>query len=132
MLALGLGVAAWAGKASARDDSAFVWRPESITASVQRDDEWLKIGQYLNLDQALRRNEGGWTNMKIDLPEHWEIASIQFVGVRLEIALRGGSRYYVGPDNVGLLSFDVLDGGDRKSDAELERIWAKHAGGGAA
>lgn len=132
LLVFGLVAAAWAGKQPARDDSGFLWRPESISASVRQDDEWLKIGQYLNLDQALRPNEGGWTNIKIDLPEHWEITSVQFVGIRLEIALRSGSRYYVYPDNVGSLSFAVSDGGDRKSDDELDRIWAKHAGGGAA
>jgi hypothetical protein len=132
LLLLGLTAAVWAGTRHAQNDSGFLWRPESITASIRRDDEWLKIGQFLNLDQALRPNEGGWMNMKIDLPETWEISSIQFVGSRLMLVLVNGDRYYLDRDNVGALSFDVLDGGGVKSDAELERIWSKHARGGAA
>jgi hypothetical protein len=99
---------------------------ESIQASVVRADNII-FGQYLNLDQQLRPGEGGWTNMKIDIPDNWEVKTVMVSGDRVLLALANGSRYSLGRDNIGDLSFDVLDGGPGKSDEILERIWNAHA-----
>jgi len=115
------------------DDSSdeFVWATEDITASIRRDDEFLKIGQYLYLKQDLSSEETGWLNMKINIPEHWQVQNI-LVGnglVRLETASSGSLS--LTRDNVGKLSFDILDGGDNMPDDVLQSIWVRHASVGA-
>jgi hypothetical protein len=47
----------------------FIWRIDSISVTVEQWHARFRIGQYLNLDQRLRPNESGWTNMKIDIPQ---------------------------------------------------------------
>ena len=105
----------------------FVWRTNDITASILRDDEFLKIGQFLNLDQQLRPGESGWTNMKINIPEHWIVRAVATGNGRVTLTLLDGSTFQVHRRNVGPLSFDILDSGDGKSDPELEAIWRKYA-----
>jgi len=104
----------------------FLWRTESIQASVQRADN-IVFGQYLNLDQELRQGEGGWTNVKIDLPDYWRVGAVLIDHDRVRLTLEDGSRYSVGRDNIGQLSFEILDGGPGKSDEILEKIWNRHA-----
>jgi len=52
---------------------AFVWRTDGMNASIRRDDEFLRIGQYLYLEQNLSPDDSGWTNMKINIPGHWKV-----------------------------------------------------------
>jgi hypothetical protein len=110
----------------------FVWRTDDITASILRDDEHLKIGQFLNLDQRLRPNEGGWTNMKINIPEQWIVRDVASGGGRVTVTLLDGTVFQLDRRNIGSLSFEILDGGDDKSDLQLEAIWRKYASADAA
>jgi hypothetical protein len=105
-------------------ESEFLWRPESLRASVLRNDFF---GQFLNLDQELHAGEGGWTNMKICIPQHWHAHSVFVAGDRVVLTLSGGVKYSVNRDNVGDLSFQVSDGGPGKSDEILEQIWDRCA-----
>ena len=107
-------------------EGEFLWRTESIRASVQGADN-IVFGQFLNLDQQLRPDEGGWTNMKIDIPEKWQVKSVLVKGDRILLALADGAQYSLGRDNIGELSFQILDGGPGKSDEILERIWNEYA-----
>lgn len=107
-------------------ERAFIWRPESITARVLRDDDALRIGQYLNLDQKLQTHESGWTNMKLDIPEHWTVQSIDAVPDGIILKLHSGEQFFLNRANVGRLSSGLLDGGV-KPDAELERLWHAYA-----
>ena len=104
----------------------FVWRTVDITASILRDDESLKIGQFLNLDQQLRPGENGWTNIRINIPEHWIVRAVAANNGRVTLTLLDGSTFQLHRRNVGPLSFDILDGGE-KADPELEAIWRKYA-----
>ena len=110
----------------------FVWRTNDITASILRDDEHLKIGQFLNLDQRLRPNESGWTNMKINIPEHWIVRTVASGGDHITMTLLDGTTFLLHRRNVGPLSVDILDGGDDKPDPQLEAIWRKYASANAA
>ena len=110
----------------------FVWRTVDITASILRDDELLKIGQFLNLDQRLRPNESGWTKMKINIPECWIVRSVASSDGRVTLTLLDGAVFQLNRRNVGRLSFDILDGGHDKSDLQLEAIWKKYASADAA
>lgn len=114
----------WAARRRTRNK--FLWRAESIGASVQIADN-IVFGQFLNLDQQLRQGESGWTNMKIDVPDYWRVESVVVSGDRVRLTLEDGTRYSLGPDNIGLLSFEVLDGGPGKSDEILEKIWNERA-----
>ncbi len=104
----------------------FIWRIDSISVAVEQWDTRFRIGQYLNLDQHLRPNESGWTNMKIDIPQSWKVQSFDLSGPPIVISLADGTHYYLNRRNVGRLSFDTLDG-EKKSDAELEAIWRRYA-----
>jgi hypothetical protein len=108
-------------------DRHFVWRTEDITATILRDDELPKRGQFLNLDQRLRSGESGWTNMKIDIPEHWTVRSVAADRGCVTLTLLDGSRFRLHRENVGILSFAILDGVEDKSDLELEALWTKLA-----
>lgn len=110
-----------------RDNRQFVWRTEAITATILRDDQYLRIGQFLNLDQQLRGNEGGWTNMKIDLPERWTVQSVAAVDGRVTLKLQDGRTYALTRRNVGQVAFEILDDGEVKSDDQIEAIWNKYA-----
>lgn len=109
-----------------RADRAFLWRAESITARILRDDDVLKIGQYLNLDQKLQTHDSGWTNLKLDIPEHWTVQSIDAVAEGIILKLESGEQFFLNQTNVERLSFRLLDGG-AKTDAQLERLWQAHA-----
>jgi len=110
----------------------FVWRTDDITASILRDDENLKIGQFLNLDQRLKPNESGWTNMKINIPEQWIVRTVASDKGRITLTLLDGAMFELNKRNVGPLSFDILDDGDDKPDWQLEAIWRKYASSNAA
>jgi hypothetical protein len=86
----------------------------------------MRIGPHLLLTQKLRRGETGWTMMKIDLPASWRVSRAAVKKGAVEIGVKDGGTYRVGPANVGELSFAILDGGD-KTDRELVAIWTKHA-----
>ncbi|GFE79566.1 hypothetical protein GCM10011487_15660 [Steroidobacter agaridevorans] len=105
-------------------DDQFLWRPESISASIQENDFY---GQFLNLDQELRPEEGGWTNMKISIPQNWNTQSVVMVGGTVVLTLAGGVEYLLSRENVGDLSFKTMDGGPGKSDEIIEQIWNRHA-----
>jgi len=109
-----------------RAEPAFIWRPGSITARVLRDDDALRIGQYLNLDQKLQTHESGWTNMKLDIPEHWTVQSIEAVADGIILTIHSGEKFFLNRTNTARLSAGLLDGG-AKPDAELERLWQAHA-----
>ena len=115
----------FAGLISCRS-TEFIWRTESITAEVRRDDEFLKLGQYLHLEQKLRDNEQGWTMMKIDLPEHWTVEQITVSNGEVRVWTKGGTNFVLTKDNVTKMDFEIHDGG-KKSDGLLETIWRKHA-----
>ena len=105
----------------------FVWRTEDITASIRRGDGGLGVGQYLFLEQELSPRKAGWLNMKISIPEYWQVQRI-LVGdgvVRLETANSGS--FELTRENVGELSFEILDGGNNKADDVLQSIWVRHA-----
>jgi hypothetical protein len=71
----------------------FIWRTKSITAEIRRDDKFLKMGQYLHLQQKLRKGEQGWTMMKIDLPEHWTVEQVSVGDGKVRVRTKGGSVY---------------------------------------
>ena len=104
----------------------FLWRTESITAEVRRDDKFLKMGQYLHLQQKLQKGEGGWTMMKIDLPEHWTLEQVSVGDGKVSVRTKGGALYVLTKDNVDKMDFEILDGGNKSNDA-LEKIWKMHA-----
>ncbi len=110
------------------DSGGFVWRPENITASIRRDDEYLKFGQYLHLEQSLPPGEPGWLDMKINIPEKWDVRKVSVVDGTVKLETASGSLFGVTQQNAGRLSFEVLDGGDDKADDVLQSIWIKHAG----
>ena len=112
-----------------REYRQFVWRTESITATILRDDAYLRIGQFLNLDQQLHGDELGWTNMKLDVPESWSVESLVVKGGSVNLRLHDGRIYTLRCENVDQLLFEILDGdgGEAKSDDDLEHIWHTYA-----
>lgn len=105
----------------------FIWRTDVITASIRRDDALLRIGQYLCLDQTLAPGEFGWTHKKLNIPECWNVENVSVREGMVFLATNSSGAYRLTRDNVGQLQFELFDGGDGKSDAQLEAIWTKHA-----
>jgi hypothetical protein len=126
VILLGISVVAmlWLARRRREPESEFLWRTESIRASVLRNDF---LGQFLNLDQELHPGECGWTNKKICIPQTWCIQSAVVSGDNVELSLCDGTKYLVSRQNVGDLSIEVLNGGPGKSDEILEQIWNRHA-----
>ena len=105
----------------------FVWRTDVMTARIKRDDEFLKIGQHLFLEQNLSPQDAGWRSMKLNIPETWDVQSIA-VGegkVRLDTAQSGA--YQLTRENVGKLSFELLDGGGGTPNDHVQAVWTRHA-----
>ena len=128
-LAVGLIIAAilvWAWRAYDRY-RAFVWRTEDISAAIERDDQFLKIGQYLDLEQNLGPEEHGWLSMKINIPENWTVTAITVADGSVKLDTESSGSFALTRRNVGKLSFDILDGGDNKPDEVLHTLWVKYA-----
>lgn len=107
---------------------SFVWRTADITAQVARDDHFLKIGQYLQLRQSLRSGESGWTQMKIDLPESWKVLRVATEGDSVAVTIESGpTKFKLNRQNVGALTFRILDGDRKWTDSQLENIWREIA-----
>lgn len=102
------------------------WPAESIRLSVLRDDTFLKIGQLLQLDRALKKSESGWSQMRLDLPDRWKISTVEVQKDGFRLMLDDGRVFRVSKDEVGDLSFRLLDGGDKK-DSEVVKIWTTYA-----
>ncbi|MDO9164565.1 MAG: hypothetical protein Q7U13_00520 [Rhodoferax sp.] len=97
-----------------------------MSAEIKRVDQSLRFGQYLHLKQVLRPNEGGWTMMKIDIPGHWRVKEVSVGQGRIRLTNSDGTQYELTRDNVGKLSFEILDSGN-KSDEQLQRLWIQYA-----
>jgi hypothetical protein len=104
----------------------YIWRPSTITMSVETDNKYMKIGQYLQLKNKLYDGEYGWTQSKIDLPDSWRIEALGFDENNLTFKNQFGETFSIKPPVLNSLDFEILDGG-KKSDQELEVIWRKHA-----
>jgi hypothetical protein len=102
-----------------------LWRKEAVSVKVARGQVGMHVAPHLLLTRKLGRDETGWTMMKIELPGSWRVSRAAVKKGAVEIGLKTGGTYRVGPANVGALSFAILDGGD-KSDGELAAIWEKH------
>jgi hypothetical protein len=108
--------------------NAFVWRAPDIDAQVVRDDRILMLGQFLRLRQSLRPGESGWTEMKVDLPEHWKVLRAASEGDSVLVVIEAGpTTFRLNRQNIGALTFRILDGGKRWSDVQLEQIWSEIA-----
>lgn len=119
-------VLVWAWRAYDRY-RAFVWRTDDISAAIERDDQFLKTGQYLNLEQSLAPEEQGWLSMKIDIPENWTVTVITVADGSVKLDTEKSGSFVLTRRNVGKLSFDILDGGDVKLDDVLHDLWVKYA-----
>ena len=104
----------------------YLWRPTTITLSIEIDNKYSKIGQYLLLENQLRDGEYGWTQNKMDLPDSWSIEGLGFDGENLVFKNQYGEFFSIKPPEFNALDFELLNGG-KKSDRELEVIWRKYA-----
>jgi hypothetical protein len=107
-------------------EGGFVWRTDCITAEIRRDDQFLDIGQYLNLDQRLPSGELGWTNAKVRLPESWSVQDLHVADGAVTITVRDGRCFRLTRYNFPELDFAILAGGP-KSEEQLDRLWSQHA-----
>ncbi len=121
------GVLAFLGVSRVVDASGFMWRPETISFSIKRDDQYLMVGQYLMLENELREGESGWTMSRMELPEEWVVESLEFEDGSLVLKIQSGERFELRPPQINQLDFEILDGG-RKSEQELQRLWRRHVG----
>jgi len=104
----------------------FMWRPSTISLSLERDDKFLRIGQYLHLKNNLKNGEYGWSEMKIDLPDTWKIVGLKFDGDAIVFSNQQKEKFRIAPPKLNDMDLEILNGGD-KSDREMERIWRKYA-----
>ena len=107
----------------------FVWLPGQIKASLARDDEYLRMGQYLLLEQELPAGVQGWTLMRIDLPESWRMETIAVRETAVVLTTEDAGSYELTRRNVAALSSAILHD-DTPTDSELEQLWRLHADAG--
>ena len=81
----------------------------------------------LELNQKLGMDELGWSQSRIDVPEGWSDAVLEMRDGTIFIIIQERV-FYLNAENMGALSFEILDGG-KKSNQELESIWGEHATG---
>lgn len=112
--------------ASVNAQEGFIWRPSAISISLDRDDRFLNIGQYILLKNKLKKGEYGWVEIKIDLPDTWKIEGLKLEGNSIVFTNEQKERFRIAPPKLNEMDFEILNGGD-KPDRELERIWRKYA-----
>jgi hypothetical protein len=102
-----------------------LWKPEAISYELKQAHKLLGIGLMLELNQILEPGETGWKQSRIDVPESWDGAKLEMKQSTIYITA-GSQVYYLNSTNKGVLSFAILDGGN-KTDAQLLSIWVKYA-----
>ena len=118
---------ALAANCNSQEKTRILWRPDSIFYAIEKDDQYLKIGQYLQLNQKLKSGESGWAESRIDLPDSWSIPFVKFNQVgELLLQTKEGTTYFLSPINFGQIRFEILDKG-KKTEGELISIWNKLA-----
>ena len=108
--------------------SKFVWRPELMTATIKRDDEFLRIGQYLHLEQNLPSGEAGWLDTKINVPEHWDVQKIEVRDGAVRIDTAESGSFCVTEENAGVLFLVLSPSAADRPDYMLQVLWVEHAG----
>ncbi len=108
--------------------SEFVWRTEIITATIKHDDEFLKFGQYLHLEQDLPEGEAGWLDMKLNVPDSWHVRDIVVSDGVVRVYTKDSGTFELTRDNFTVLSHVLLSRGESKPDYQLQIEWLKHAG----
>jgi hypothetical protein len=103
-----------------------VWRPERIRFVIDRDDEVLKLGQFLHLRQLLERGEDGWTEARLPLPERWSVLTDVMEQGVVVLTTAHGEAFGVGGHNFAPLS-TALGAGTRPAEEFLEEAWREHA-----
>ena len=106
-----------------------LWKPESISAEINADNVYLKIGKYLNLEQKLEPNEEGWSKSVIEIPDTWMVKNVFFRNEQLILQVKDSGEYQINGNNMGLLSYEILSAGngEKTDDAKLLLIWEKCA-----
>ena len=104
----------------------YLWRPKSIAASIERDDQYLNLGQYLHLTQKLVDGETGWTMSKMDLPEKWKIQNLRIEDDEIRFEVEDGPSFYLSRANTPKLDFALLSL-KHPTDEKIEKLWIKHA-----
>lgn len=105
----------------------FVWRTEAISASVELDKKFLKLGKYLHLRQSLSSGEPGWTEMKLNVPDSWDVERIVIKDGVVRIDTKESGSYGLTRDNVGTLSLALWSGSENRSEDQLGRAWRECA-----
>jgi hypothetical protein len=107
-------------------NGGYLWRATSITASVERDDQYLNLGQYLHLTQKLDVGETGWTMSKMDLPEKWKIQNLRVQGDEIRFEVQDGFSFYLSGTNAPKLDFALLSL-KGSPDERIEELWIRYA-----
>jgi hypothetical protein len=107
-------------------NSGYLWLAKSITASIERDDQYLNLGQYLHLTQKLQDGETGWTMSKMDLPEKWKIQNLRIEDDEIRFEVENGLSFFLSRTNTPKLDFALLSLKD-STDEKIEQLWIKHA-----
>ena len=110
----------------AHAQDGFMWRPSTISISLERYDKNLKIGQFIHLKNKLNQGEVAWTMMKIDLPDTWKIEGLKLEGAYIVFRNHLKEEFRIKPPKLNEMDFEILNGGD-KPDRQLELIWRKYA-----
>ena len=118
----------WAKRNVGREpvDVPYLWKPDKILAEIRADNEFLKIGKYLHLEQTLEPGEQGWTTSKIQIPDKWIVVKVGFEGDQLVLETKEHGKFQLNRFNEGPLSYDVLCAG-KNNYSKLESIWNQHA-----
>ena len=102
-----------------------LWKPEDITFEIKQSHELMGIGLILELNQSLDKSETGWKQSRIDIPESWGKAKLEMRQGTIIITV-DDQEYYLNATNMGKLSFEILNGGN-KADQQLLEIWTMYA-----
>ena len=108
-------------------DDDFIWRTENITAEIRKDNEYLMIGNYLELNQTLDDGESGWTHAKLNIPDTWHVFSITKDSESIYIETKEHGKFILNSNNYGDLSSELLTVSDDQNSLEVEKAWYEYA-----
>ena len=103
-----------------------LWLSGRVSASLDRDDTHLRIGQFLRLCQELPEGTSGWTESKFNLPEDWHVTSVEVLEHCVRVTSNGIGTFEINSENFGRLSYHLLTA-QPPDDSVLNGVWRRYA-----
>jgi hypothetical protein len=113
-------------KLPASAQEGFMWRPSTVSISIETDNLYTKLGQYLLLSNEVGENESAWSMLKMDLPESWQIELLVFTDEAITFKNQMSEHFQIAPPKLNELFSELIEN-EGQGEEKIELLWRKFA-----